>query len=358
MKISVVAARELSTDQEIAWTDLVRADPRWHSPFFHPGFTRAVSAVRRDVYVALIEQSDRLVGVFPFQRRANGVGHPVGGRMSDFQAVILAPGASVEAAHLMRACGLSTWHFDHLILESPSLERYQWTRLESPYIDVSPDFDAYLKERRAAGRSGIAKMLKRRARAEREIGAIRFEFRSCDEQALPTLIRWKAEQFRNMQVADLFAARWTTSLLERLLSMQDDREFGGVLSSLYFQDHLVSVQVCIRAANVLHCWLTAYNHEFAKYSPGTQLMLELVRAAGADGVTRIDLGKGEETYKRDLMTGATGIAHGCVAMRPGVAAAHRFWHQSKQWIKGTSLHRSVSGPWRAFRRLRDQVFFS
>jgi len=46
MKITVVRASELSSEQLRQWEMLQEADPALHSPYFCPQFTQAVASVR------------------------------------------------------------------------------------------------------------------------------------------------------------------------------------------------------------------------------------------------------------------------------------------------------------------------
>src|SRR5262245_50996752 len=115
MKITSIPARELTASERSRWLALQSADPVLDSPLFRPEFTEAVAEVRDDVEVALLEEGNDLVGFFPFQRGKRNVGRPVGGRLSDFQGIILAPDCRVEATELLRGCRLSAWHFDHWI---------------------------------------------------------------------------------------------------------------------------------------------------------------------------------------------------------------------------------------------------
>ena len=58
-----------------------------------------------------------MVGFFPFQRGKGKVGWPVGYRLNDFQAGIFDSQLDVDARQLLRQCGLTRWHFDHLVAD-------------------------------------------------------------------------------------------------------------------------------------------------------------------------------------------------------------------------------------------------
>ena len=59
MKITLIPGRELSDDLVRVWTGLL-ANPDLASPYFHPEFTKAIAAVRRDVEVAVLEADGKI----------------------------------------------------------------------------------------------------------------------------------------------------------------------------------------------------------------------------------------------------------------------------------------------------------
>jgi hypothetical protein len=63
---------------------------------------------------------------------------------------------------------------------------------------------------------------------------------------------------------------------------------------------------------VLHYWFPVYDREFRACSPGTELYLQVVRAAAASGIQRIDFGYGEEPYKLRIANRTSQLACGQV----------------------------------------------
>ena len=107
---------ELAGDQLAAWARFQDGDPLLASPFLRPEFTRIAALVRRDVAVAVAEEGGQPRGFLPFQRHRRS-GGPVGGGLSDCQAVVAAPGWDFDARALVRAAGLALYEFTHLIGE-------------------------------------------------------------------------------------------------------------------------------------------------------------------------------------------------------------------------------------------------
>ena len=79
MRVRLVRPHDLRPPELQRWQELIRDNPALQSPFFCPQFTRAVSDVRDDVFVGVIEQQSTIIGFFPFQRR----GEPPDNRWGD-----------------------------------------------------------------------------------------------------------------------------------------------------------------------------------------------------------------------------------------------------------------------------------
>lgn len=356
MRINVIPAKKLSQAQAAAWQSLQRADSTMDSPFLSPRFTQAVADVTGNVEVAVLEEEGRPVGFFPFQRRRDNVGRPVGGPVSDFHGMVLRPGASVDAHELLQSCGLSAWHFRQVVMPQPTFQPYSWFLDRSPYIDTSRGFEAYWRQRREAGSQTVRKTLQKLRNLERQFNNVRFENDVKDKSVFDTLMEWKAAQLRKSRDFNLFSLGWTRRLLGRLLEY-DSAAFSGSLSAMYVDDELQAAFYCLRSYRVLHIWIAAYHPRLAKYSPGYQLLVNLIQSARSRGIDRIDLGRGDERFKDSFATGAMTLAEGSVDSRPATRALRWVWHCSRHWIGRSPLRRPASVPWRLIRRVQIRTLF-
>ncbi len=100
-------------------------------------------------------------------------------------------------------------------------------------------------------------------------------------------------------------------LLRALLDV-DGADFGGILSGLYAGDRLVAAHLGLRSNGVLHWWFPVYDPELARFGPGWMLLRELMLAGPELGLTRIDLGRGDDEYKRRAKTGEVVVCEGRV----------------------------------------------
>ena len=340
MNVSVIPANRLSPNQLKAWSDLQRADGAVDSPFFCPEFTLATARVCDNVEVAVLTESDEPVGFFPFQRERRGVGRAVAWRMSDMHGVIARQGLDFSATQLVRECGLAAWHFDHLVASQRPFEGHHLCVEDSPYIDLADGYEAYSVGRRRNGSSVISQTSRKARNLTRDVGPLRFEMHVIDGDAFRTLLSWKQEQVRSMGGVDVFDCPWVVELLDTIRSTETEA-FSGMLSALYAGDHLVAVHLGMRSYGVIESWVPAYNPNYAKYSPGLILNLELAKSAAESGVTRINLGRGYNQTKRSLMSGAIPVALGTVDRRPVKRLLRSGWYRTRAAVYASPLARRL-----------------
>jgi CelD/BcsL family acetyltransferase involved in cellulose biosynthesis len=329
-----------------AWRSLQCADGLFESPYFCPEFTQLVGGVRSDVRIVVIENGGRPVAFFPHQRAPWGRGKPVGGPLSDYHGVIAATGSDWSVSELMRAAKLSVWTFDHLIDASGKFAPYVTAHATSPQIDLSRGMEAYLQEL-VGPPSDFARKARKMAR---EVGALSFTLHETDSGPLEQMLEWKSEQYRRTGSANAFDVRWTVELLRRLMKVQTP-EFAGVCSVLRAGDRVVAVHAGMRSRRVLHWWFPTYDHQFAKYSPGIILLMQIAEAVAAAGIRLLDLGKGDARYKNSLMTGAAELREGFVELPSLLGAARRLRRGAEALAATGGPAAMLRLPLRAIRRI-------
>jgi CelD/BcsL family acetyltransferase involved in cellulose biosynthesis len=305
MKIRVAAGHELGPADRRAWASIQLAESAFSSPYFCPQYSAVVAAARTDIFVGVIEECGRPTGYFPFQLREPRCGEPVGGPLSNYQAVIARADCCWTPAEILHGCGLEQWEFHHLLAAQQHFRPFHAQYWPSPMIDLSGGFDAYAPR--------VRRLAKLRRRLEREAGPLRFEAHSTDARVLRQLLGWKSAQYLRSGYADRFATPWVVEVIERIHAAAE-ADFAGMLSALYAGDRLVAAHMGMRSQLVWHYWYPSYDREFARYSPGLLLLIEMARNAERLGVRVIDLGKGVAPYKRRLATGAVCVAEGVASV--------------------------------------------
>ena len=196
MKVSIVKPAELGPSELSVWRQIQKGDAQFSNPCFMPGFTCAAAKVRSDVEVAILEEAGSVRGFFPFHRVDNKAAVPIGSTLSDMHGIVVEPGFVWEPLDLLQKCRLQGWKFDHLIASQKQFAPFHSSLDDSPYMDLSGGFDAYLAARRSAG-SSVVRNAKRKARKlEREFGPVRFELHDDTPGALEKLIEFKTDQLQ------------------------------------------------------------------------------------------------------------------------------------------------------------------
>jgi CelD/BcsL family acetyltransferase involved in cellulose biosynthesis len=311
--VDVLSWHELDAMDRAAWQAIRCAVPEYRSPFFSLAFSDAIAAVRHDVLVAVLRCGREAIGFLPFHRLSR-VAEPVGRFFNDAHNVIAWDGAAFDWLNLLRDCGVKAYNF-HALCGPPSHwpDRYQHGTIESFSVEFAGD-SASLLAQLEADHHTIRRQEQKSRKMARELGPLQLEIDCKDTALLSQTIDWKRQQYRRTNILDFFAPGWTRDLMHRLHQMPAGGS-RGLLSVLRAGDEVVAAHYGMIEGGLLHYWFPTYNVRFAQYSPGTALFKEIVRAATAQGIECIDMGYGEQPYKRKQTDTVTTVAYGCVTTR-------------------------------------------
>lgn len=305
-----VAFDDLGAAEHEAWHRLRDANPALDSPYFHPGFAAAVHASGHPVDVRVGRDDAGDVRVLLPGHRDRSRLRPVGWPGADFQGPIAAPNTSIAPLSLLTD-GARSFEFDHLVDAYPDLEPWVMSRQPSPYLDTTGGLAGYLGRASSSGKDNMGQARRKAAKAERTYGSVRFIADAVDEDALARLVEMKRGQYAATGARDYFVEPYRHEVLTRLLHTRGTA-FAGILSTLYAGPHLIAAHFGIRAGSVLHWWFPVYDPEYASFAPGWILLRELVMASPTLGIDRIDLGRGDDEYKRRAKTGEVLVGQGIV----------------------------------------------
>lgn len=358
MNVEVVPGREISGELARAWDAMHQGEPGLASPYFSPRFTQAVASVRDDAFVAVVSDAGRPVGFLPFQRAARGgAGRPIAGALSDYQAFIVRSGFDYDPRELIKSCGMSSFRYDHLLAAQTPFEPFHTARADSPVMDLSGGYEAYVEARKAAGSQEIRNLPRKARKLEREVGPIRFEVRSTSAADLATLRAWKTAQCLAVGGADVFEPAWTRELVDTIWHAPDTGDgFSGMFSTLHAGDTLVAAHFGMRSRTVWHWWFPVYSHEHGAYSPGIILLLKMAEVAQGLGLTVIDFGKGDNEYKQRMKTGSIPLAEGVVEVGSSTLGKVRRWAEKRAEAGG--LGSALKLPLKVVRKIEHKRKFS
>jgi CelD/BcsL family acetyltransferase involved in cellulose biosynthesis len=337
------------TERELHyWHALRSANPRLDSPYFDPQFARAVHESGRDVHVVVRDRGGEVDALLPCHRDRSLL-RPVGWPAADFQGPVLAPETSFAPLEVLQG-GVRGYAFDHLLEPCPDFEPWVESRKVSPYLDVTGGLDGYLGRASRSGKDNMAQARRRAAKAEREYGVVRFVAESVDSAMLDRVVQLKRAQYVATGARDYFAETDRRLLLSKLLLTRGPG-FGGILSTVHFGEHLAAAHFGMRAGHVLHWWFPVYEPNLGRFAPGWILLRELVQAAPALGITRIDLGRGDDEYKRRAKTGESSVCLGMVTRSAARHALRKLHHTAVDAAKSSSVGPDLRKLSRTLRRM-------
>ncbi len=336
VQVSIERTAQLAAADWQLWSDWQQQNPALSSPYFRLEFTQAVSRVRDDVEVAVLKTAGTIVGFLPFQRGQLNIGKPVGGKLCDFHGCISPVGFAFDPRQVIAAARLSTWDFEHVPASQTSFAPFAANRDNAPGLELKDGYAGWCELRREQGSQVVSKTMQKVRKLAREQGELTLELQSTSAEVFEMLLAWKSAQYQLTGLADVFSFPWTRALIEQLQAPTGG-EFGGWMSVLRAGQKIVAICYSIRSRHVMHAWFTAYDRDLAAYSPGLIMFLKMTEAWPQVGVTRFELGKGDERFKWNLATDSQELMEGCVA-RPTVATWLRNgWRTTRDWVEQSPL---------------------
>ncbi|MEI5098096.1 GNAT family N-acetyltransferase [Streptomyces sp. PmtG] len=320
-RIDIVHPDDLTSTDLGLWNGLRATNTATTNPFMSAEFSQAVGRTRNDTRVAILRHGRATLGYFPYQRSRWGHGQAVGLGVSDCQGAVLHPDLSLDPDHLMRACSLNSWEFNHLENGQELFQPYTTGQFASPVIDLTEGFTSYETHLRTHARGFLKTTRAQERRMSRDVGPLRYVHDERNHAALRTLIAWKSAHYRRTGRRDPFAQPWIADLVERLAASTAP-DCSGILSVLYAGDRPVAAHFGLRSRTVFSCWFPSYDRALATYSPGRILYLRMIEAAAASGIRLFDFGRGDAAYKNSFKTGDLLVHEGALRTTGPGAALH------------------------------------
>jgi CelD/BcsL family acetyltransferase involved in cellulose biosynthesis len=320
MKASLCHPSDLKASDLELWRSFQRATDALAGPFLTPEFACAMSAGRSEARLAILEEGGKVVGFFPFERNAFGIGRAFCYGLADMQALVHAPGYEWDGIELLEACGLAVWEFDHLIAEQVHhFAPQDWSPRASPVVDLADGWDSWIDRKKASRR--IKRSREHERKLVREHGPLQFAVDSRDPRHLEQLMQWKSAQYRRTGRFDRFARRWFADGIRRLFETRTDN-FSVELSVTFVRERPAAFCLSLRANGILAGWFPVYDADLAPYSVGTIHQRHLLMHAARNGIRIFDFGAGEERYKQTFHDHDIGLARGALRRNAAIAVAH------------------------------------
>ncbi len=287
----------------------LRADQEaYKSGFFDPDFVRLIAKVRKDVSITGAEDRDGLLAYWPMHIGMGTWARAIGFPFADINGPIVRSGETVDIPEYLQDMNIAGFRTSGLMLcdqvsiNPVVIANANITNLEdgwSPFI--------------AGQTSRYPKFFKKIARLSRKLdnehSEVVFTFDDKCEDAFRQLITMKREQYARTHLHDVLRPSWVKIMLD-MLRHGACKNIKTILSTLRVDGRLVAAEFNLQSGNLLHGWLTAYNLEFSKYSPGLLLTQHIIKAMPQHGLTHYDAGTGNAHYKKYFTNQLSPLAQG------------------------------------------------
>jgi CelD/BcsL family acetyltransferase involved in cellulose biosynthesis len=328
--VTVVRPDELGPREAEAWSRFQRASPVTANPFLSFSFTQAVGRARPAARVAVVEEGGAPAAFLPFELSSGNVGIPIGRPLNDLQG-LLSSGAPLDAREIVKRAGLRGWYFHHAPAEQRPLVPHQYSNTTIQALVIDLEQGGYTKYLATRSKSLVRNTARLRRAMERQLGTVSLEWSSLRPEHLSRLVEWKSGKYSASR--QLFAEDPTALAILRELATAGYPDCHGIVHVLSAGERPVVVYVDLLAFGSLTGWFTAYDPELSRFSPGTMMFFALAEEAANQGISRMDLGYGEHSYKFRLANHSYDVAGGAVwasSMENAVRRAYRWMYHDRR----------------------------
>ena len=313
MRVTVVRPGDLGTAEAALWRSFQHSTPEGLNPFMSLTYVQAVGRFRANARVAVVEEHGQIAAFLPFELGTHGLGMPIGYPMNNLQGFI-GSGVPVDARRVVKQARLRGWRFDSVPVDQRAFAsfHYEGTTVPCPVIDL------------AKGMSHISARKKARRALEKQHGTVSLEWNSTQPAQIDRLIEWKSNKYHGTSL--LFSDPTARGIVKELAASDGD-DCRGVVSVLLAGEQPAAVHLGLLGPRSLAGWFMSYDPALSRFAPGMMLWLPLAKAAEERGISQIDLGAGQDTYKFELSNDSYIVAGGAVWVSRAEAACRKIFRR-------------------------------
>ncbi|RCS57063.1 GNAT family N-acetyltransferase [Parvibium lacunae] len=345
MKFDTLSARELDPSLLQQWQALLGSRPCYNRPYYQPAWYQLLATLRPDTRLTLAYAENTLCGLWPHQAQHHHFNPGLAAPLDDYQGPIYSPHTHIDPAQWLAASGKRYWRFRHVPAAFQEFQAHRWQDTYTQWMDLEGGYNAYCARLSSAYNGAKARIIKDAETQERKIRRayehVEFQFDNRDPSDFQHMLAGKSRQYLETLGPghDIFAVPWIREVFERLFHTTADAPFRGYFGSLKVDGQLIAGSFGIAAGGVLQFNLLWYEPEFARYSPGTQLLHGCALAAASHGFHTLELGGGDYDYKARFRTHTMPTFSGAVSRPAALAQAHhrllkaRWAIRDSAWVK-------------------------
>ena len=240
---------------------------------------------------------------------------PITPGFNDLQGLVGAPGADLCVPQLLASAKLRAWTFDHLLAGYPAVSRSASAAFRPTstwVIDLEAGWPGYVEWASKERHRYFNSMERKQRRLAKEAHEYEFCYDTQDPAVLQKLLEIKSNQCRSMGWRDSFAGNWVRAMFDELSALRHGA-LSGVLSALRVNGEIIAADFSLRSTSIYAGWIIAYDPAWSHLSPGIVRWRHVIEAAAGEGITRIDLGKGADDFKRRFSTAERPLLEGTIA---------------------------------------------
>jgi len=315
-RIEIVRIQDLTARDASQWTQWRAQRPELVGPYFDVRYVQAIGADVPGGRVARLYCEGRVVGYFAYQIRA-GILQPLGAPLSDYHALISAPGFVPDLNALLKATGAKRFDFQGWV---GAIDAQAQTVSLQRRAALTPDgFEAWYAQQDHEHH----KFFKNVGRCERNIakdfGGFDFSWERVSPEIMDWIIGLKREQYQKTGLHDIFNCGWTRDVLTNLANLPDE-DYGLRVGVFRNEGKLVAAEISLVDRNSIHLWFPAYDPAYYRYTVGIVLTMAIIRHLASLGYTSFDFGTGGEDYKSPMTTHAGECLEGSLQYAPALGS--------------------------------------
>jgi CelD/BcsL family acetyltransferase involved in cellulose biosynthesis len=312
MRVTVVRPTELGPSEAESWAQFQQSSLLASNPFYSLTYIQAVGRARATARIAVVEDDGKIVAFIPYKQGEQEIAGPIDGLWTTLDGLI-SSNTPFDVRSAIRQAGLRGWRFLHAPAEQDALAPYRYGGdrhvTDISFIDLSTGYDAYIGGMSQAVNERISRTARYRRALGRKVGPVTLDWNSSNPENLDRLLTWKSAQHDSVR-------QWLSDPVSlefvRNLAFTKGDDCAGIISVLSAGERPVAILLSLRRYQTLSAWFTAYDPDFARFSAGTIKWLAVAEEAAGQGVTRIDLGWGENRYKDRLGNASYAVSGGAV----------------------------------------------
>jgi CelD/BcsL family acetyltransferase involved in cellulose biosynthesis len=256
-----------------------------------PDFLLPISQVLGNCRAIRLRDGSETIGYIPiYQPMGPTLAFPI--PMCDYQAVAIFEPTTYDLRSIVRRAGIYRWKYENITeFNGLDLISRRFDRGYAPIVKVTGEPARYYSERADSGVT-FETIRRQERKLSRKVGKVLLNRVEADEAFIDHLLECKRYRQPDMRPFEKYVG-------EVLLKFSQSRNaaIAGVGYVLKAGEEDVAFGFTLENGRHAFGWFCGYDPRFAKYSPGSMLILKLIEEMHLRGFESFDLGPGGEPWK-------------------------------------------------------------